>query len=75
MKIFTPGPELTPKLLFNLKTQKMKKFKILLCLLSLPLFLVSCEPEEVPVDNSIKSDPVNLFLDTGNQDNPPETRN
>ncbi len=74
MKIFTPGPELNSKVLFNSKIQKMKKFKILLCLLSLPLFLVSCEPEEVPVDNSTKVDSVNLFLDTGDQENPPETK-
>jgi hypothetical protein len=75
MKRFNPLRELTPKLFFNLKTQKMKKFKILLCLLSLPLFLISCDPDEVPVDNTSKSDPVNLFLDSGDQDNPPETKN
>jgi len=52
----------------------MKKLKILLCLLSLPLFLISCEPEEVPVDDITKSDSANLFLDTGDQENPPETK-
>jgi len=53
----------------------MKKLKILLCLLSLPLFLISCEPEEIDLENGIKNKnqpkEIITFSDTGDQETPP----
>lgn len=34
----------------------------------------SCEPEAIPIDDSNNKSSGKLYLDTGNQENPPETK-
>lgn len=51
---------------------KITIFKNFIYLFIFCLFIISCEPEEVPDDNTVKRNSVKLFSDTGNQENPPE---
>lgn len=56
---------------------KQSKFSILKNSIYLILFsfiFISCEPEEVPEQIDSKNNSVQIFSDTGNEENPPETK-
>jgi hypothetical protein len=57
--------------LFNPKLKKMKILKISLSVFFLSIFLYSCEPEDIPVQE--KSFPA-IIGDTGDQEDPIEEK-
>lgn len=57
-----------------MKLSKSTIFKNYLFLFIFSFLITSCEPEEVPTNNSVKSDITKIYLDTGDEENPPETK-
>lgn len=57
-----------------MKLSQITIFKNFLFLFILSFLITSCEPEEIPTTNNIKSDSSKIYLDTGDEENPPETK-